>query len=229
MRPRLPYILHIIESCSKGNKNIYFNSLPTISNTIVDLQVTWSGKLNEDIRLDTISNSFKNAKKYSPSAYQHFIQFKLLHRRVVHNQLLHKMNILDTPNCFFCNAIETIEHVYIDCPNVISLWHNTENWVKTMFSPHFKIADIEKNFGEKNNNQLKHLIITSIKDVIYAKRKQGNKMLLLDVKRSIVKNLHILKTQELLKKRLSNFENDWREIIHCLRIDPATKNSWYLI
>ena len=76
---------------------------------------------------------------------------------------------------------------------------------------------------------MKQLIITSIKDVIYQKRKQGNTMLLFDVKRRIVKNLHILKTQELLKNSRSNFDNDWRVLINTLRIDPATRNSWYLI
>ena len=54
-------------------------------------------------------------------------------------------------------------------------------------------------------------------------------MLVFDVKRRIVKNLHILKTQELLKNIRSNFENDWRVLINTLRIDPATRNSWYLI
>ena len=229
IRPRLPYILYIIEACTKGNKNTYFNSLPAISNIMVNLQNKWSERLNDDIRIDTISNSFKNAKNYSPSVYQHFIQYKLIHKRVVHNQLLHKMKITDNPNCQFCNAQETIEHIYLECPNVIRIWQDTENWVKSLNYPHFKISDTEKIFGEKYNYQLKHLIIISIKDVIYQKRKQGNTMLLFDVKRRIVKNLHILKTQELLKNSRSNFDNDWRVLINTLSIDPATRNSWYLI
>ena len=66
----------------------------------------------------TLSNSFKNAKRYL-SVYQHFIQYKLLHRRMVHNKLLHKMGISTTPNCLFCNEWETIEHVYMECPNAV--------------------------------------------------------------------------------------------------------------
>ena len=71
------------------------------------------------MRLDTISKAFKNAKINSPSVYQHFIQYKLLHRRVVNNKLLYKMSISETPNCLFCHNIETIEHIYIECENVI--------------------------------------------------------------------------------------------------------------
>ena len=57
----------------------------------------------------------------------------------------------------------------------------------------------QKIFGEKSNYHFKHIIIISIKDVIYQKRKKGDKMYLQDVKRSILKNLHILKTQESLR------------------------------
>ena len=54
-------------------------------------------------------------------------------------------------------------------------------------------------------------------------------MYLQDVKRLILKNLHILKTQESLRNTLSNFDEDWKILIECFRNDPATKNSWYLI
>ena len=49
-------------------------------------------------------------------------------------------------------------------------------------------------------------------------------MLLFDVKRRIVKNLHILKTQELLKKNITCFDNEWRKLIDTLRTDPATRD-----
>ena len=59
---RLPYILYIIDASTKGNKNTYFNSFPVIRNTMVNLQNKWSERLNDDIRIDTISNSFKTPK-----------------------------------------------------------------------------------------------------------------------------------------------------------------------
>ena len=229
VRPRLPYILYIAETNSKGNKNTYYNVTNTGNMVLNDLQTKWSEKLNDDIRIDTLSNSFKNAKKYSPSVYQHFLQYKLIHRRIVHNTLLFRMGISNTPNCLFCDEPETIEHVYLECPNAVNLWFNTENWVKNLNFPHFKISDNEKIFGEKYNNHLKHIIVISVKDVIYQKRKVGNNMHLADVKRQVLKNLHITKTQELLKNQDTNFDEYWRTIIDCLRIDISTRNSWYYI
>ena len=69
LRPRLPFILYISKIGVKGNTNIYFNSLTNGNNVLIELQNKWSEKLNDDVRLDTLSNSFKNAKRYSPSVY----------------------------------------------------------------------------------------------------------------------------------------------------------------
>ena len=196
---------------------------------MTELQDKWSQKLNDGIRLDTLSNSFKNAKKYSPSVYQHFNQYKLVHRRIVHNKLLHKMGISETPNCLYCGTTETIEHVYLDCPNVVNLWQELESWVKSLHFPHFKISENEKIFGEKYNNHIKRITIISTTDVIYQKRKKGDKMNLPDVKRCIQRNLHIEKTRESLKDIISTFDEDWKPFIDALRKDQATQNSWYRI
>ena len=54
-------------------------------------------------------------------------------------------------------------------------------------------------------------------------------MYLTDVKRLIVKNLHILKTQNMLKKECDGFYEEWKSLIDNLRIDPVTRDSWYLL
>ena len=137
------------------------------------------------------------------------------------------MGLSTTPNCLFCDDLETIEHIYLECPNSVRLWHETENWVKGLNYPHFKISGNEEIFGEKHNDKLQHIIIISIKDVIYQKRKSGNNMYLSHVKRQVLTNLHITKTQELLRHDISNFDEIWRNVIVPLRTDPSTQNSWY--
>ena len=42
------------------------------------------------------------------------------------------------------------------------------------------------------------LLITSVKDVIYQKRRQGKEMIIADIKRCLLKNLSILKSREIL-------------------------------
>ena len=54
-------------------------------------------------------------------------------------------------------------------------------------------------------------------------------MCLSDVKRAILKNVHIIRTQELMRNDRSTFDEKWKVLIDCLRTDPATKHSWYTI
>ena len=81
------------------------------------------------------------------------------------------MGISETPNCLYCNTIETIEHVFIECRNVRQLWQRTEKWVRLLHNPPFKISDTGLQiFGEKQSDYIKHIIIISTKDVIYQKK-----------------------------------------------------------
>ena len=139
------------------------------------------------------------------------------------------MGISETPNYLFCHNIETIEHICIECENVIELWKNTEKWVRRIYSPHFKISDTDKIFWEKNSEYIKQTIIISVKDVIYQKRKKGDEINRADVKRAMLKNLHILRTQESTSTQISSFDNNWRIFIDCLNTDLSTQHSWYKI
>ena len=55
------------------------------------------------------------------------------------------------------------------------LWKITEDWVRLIYDFHFKIANIENKFKDKNDNPAKQLIGLSVKDVIYSKTKTGKK------------------------------------------------------
>ena len=94
--PRMSYTLHDIEIGNKGNKNTYFNINTDNVYLILEIQEKWATSFNEDIFISTIQNSFKNAKKFSTSAYQHFNQFELIHRRTINNQLLKRMDLSET-------------------------------------------------------------------------------------------------------------------------------------
>ena len=52
----------------------------------------------------------------------HFIQYKLLHRRIVNNKLLYKMGLSENDRCLFCkNMVETIERIFIHSKNTRKL------------------------------------------------------------------------------------------------------------
>ena len=227
--PQLPYVLHCLEIGNKGNKNVYYNSLKRDSLQLVDLSEKWGEAMNEDFNVKRLNLSFEMAKKSAPSVYQQFIQYKLLHRRTITNRLLKKMNITDFDHCLYCKeSPETIEHIYLECTNSKTLWQETIKWVRSIYDNHFIISDSEKIFGGTKNSLITNTIITSVKDVIYFKRKTGTKMHITDVKRCLLKNLSTLKTKELAVGNLLGFENRWDSFITDLKNDNRINGSCYI-
>ena len=55
-------------------------------------------------------------------------QFKILHRVAAHNYLLQKFGIVDSVSCSYCNSVETLEHKYYECPQILNFWHELTNW-----------------------------------------------------------------------------------------------------
>ena len=65
----MPFILHLLETSTKGNKAVYFSYLKIESNCINILKDTCSGAIDDDINSETLVKSFKYARSFSPSVY----------------------------------------------------------------------------------------------------------------------------------------------------------------
>ena len=139
------------------------------------------------------------------------------------------MNIINFDHCLYCKeGPETIEHIYLDCSNALNLWKDTTKWVRSIYDNHFIISDNEKIFGGAKKSSVTNVLITSVKDVIYHKRKTGSKMCITDVKRCLLRNLSILKTEELIANNMESFENRWYSFITDLRNDITVNGSSYI-
>ena len=140
------------------------------------------------------------------------------------------MNIVDTENClFFDEGPETIEHIYLQCRNSIKIWNDTIFWVRSIWDHHFIISDHENIFGGPINSQVLNLIIISVKDVIYQKRRNGKEIMITDVKKCLLKNLNVIKAKETFSDNTIAFEENWNLFIQGFRRDIHTRNSWYII
>ena len=176
MNPRMSYILHDIGIGNSGNQNTYFDINSDNDNIVNDIKDKWATSFNEDIFPSTIHRSFKNAKQFSTTAYQHFNQFKLIHRRTINNQLLRRMNLSDTENCLYCNeGPETIEHIYLHCRNSVKIWFDTVSWVQRIYDPQFTISDHEKIFGGITNNQVLNVSNSECKGCNLPEKESGER------------------------------------------------------
>ena len=133
------------------------------------LQDKWSRKLNEEYHIEILVKACTYAKHISPTIFQYYNQFMLIHRRAVNTRLLEKMGISLSDKCLLCkDQIKTIEHIYLQCENVNTIWMETEK--RDTYDSHFKISEL---FGGIDNNPITQTIIISVKYVIYQKRNKG--------------------------------------------------------
>ena len=96
-----------------------------------------------------------------------------------------------------------------------------------IYDTHFTISDIEKIFGDKNNSQVKQLIILSVNDVIYLKRKTGKRMTLGDLKRCLQKNINFTRLHQTMIRNGDIFDQVWNTFLIDVREDNITKPCSY--
>ena len=115
----------------KGCSRTYNNLMTYNGNVIKEVKEKWEHVLNENIEYRIIENAFKDIPKLKESAYQKYMQFKLLHSRTAINKKLYTMNLIGTNKCHICQKeIETIKHAFLECNSVRHLWLQIEKWVK---------------------------------------------------------------------------------------------------
>ena len=76
------------------------------------------------------SNIFTLPKRVTLDSQLRVFQYKIIHRVLPTNDLLHKYQIRDNPYCDLCeNIIENIEHTFHLCPKKLKLWYDLADWL----------------------------------------------------------------------------------------------------
>ena len=139
--PHLPYFLFKTGHDGKGCSKTYNLLLSTDFSIILNIQGKWEKILGEEIKIETIVESFKNIhrmkedSKYLQFRILHkrvftnkklfdtkYLKFRILHKRVFTNKKLFDMGIKENNLCPFCeDHIETFEHAFLQCTKVKKL------------------------------------------------------------------------------------------------------------
>ena len=106
-----------------------------------------------------------------------FFQYRIVHKFLPTNRLLYIWKCIDSPLCSFCHAEEeTYQHVFWDCPHLVSFWQNIQNWFqqKTGLKLHLNAFNVI--FGNLHSDAPKigNLVIVLAKMCIYKSRKANH-------------------------------------------------------
>ena len=81
---------------------------------------------------------------------------------------------MDSPENLICKYIpETIEHAFLECQKINTLWRQVKVWLGAVLKDNIKISDSEKIFGTAYKNLITDTVILLTKKRIYKNRQKG--------------------------------------------------------
>ena len=103
----------------------------------------------------------------------------------------------------------------------INLWKITAEWVKGFCDCHFNIADLKKISCETSDEQIRQLIVISVKEII-KKGKRSKKL------EDLYQKYKPYNPQSTVK-HIDTFDQKWESFIDIFRKDNDTQDSWYIL
>ena len=179
----------------------------------------WEQAFRTNIEYTDWNKIFTLPRKTTIDSQTRIFQYKILHRILPTNDLLHKYNLRDNPMCEQCPVtIDTLEHTFHLCPRIKQVWYDMADWL-------FPEIDLFQYINAENiivgiykeNKFLENTIILLVKRFIYINKCKktritsiGIKLYLrhimaleVNVKSQELKILHIRKW-DLIRRKLEN-------------------------
>ena len=211
--PHIPYVLFKMGYQQKGCSNIYRILTDPKHDIVEQTKAKWENVLNEEINNTRMETAFQHLHKMSEGSFDKYIQFKMLHRRIITNKKLLDMNIRNESKCPYCDeAIETTEHAFLKCPDVTTLWKDIERWLRAHVDAKVSISDIDNILGQGSTNSIKEKTITATKKVIYRNRQHGGKYNIKEVKNVLSRQKKIEEYQASVIGDDTIFLNTWEKV-----------------
>ena len=138
VNPVQPLIIKIINSKSKGCRQIYDFILRV--KTLPTSRRKWNNELNLNANFNW-NIIYRIPFNVTKDSNLQWFQYKVNHRILGTNYLLHKMGIKNVSTCSFCkNQVETIKHLFWDCQLSNSFWDEIKSWINS------KCTDVNTNW-----------------------------------------------------------------------------------
>ena len=217
--PFLPISMAIFYFNKKGCKDMYnvlINRKKETSTSIL--------KWNENgyrFTASEWSKIFELPFKVTQESKLHWLQFQILHRLIPTNQYLHKLKLKTSPTCSFCkNDIESIEHLFIECPLVRKIWDDIEEWLLNKFRISVTFDKPSILFGKykkKNMYKVHNLLSLIIKHYIFSCKYKKHPILSTNVLKVVIEQRILVEKFLLLKQcKFSEFNDNWQHICNML-------------
>eukprot|EP00105_Crassostrea_gigas_P040116 XP_019924264.1 PREDICTED: uncharacterized protein LOC109619185 [Crassostrea gigas] len=173
-----PYIPIYYKSLLLYNKctNVVYRQLNSC-NVIPTSISKWESELVQYGAKICVNDAFNVCFKTTKDTQLQWLQFRLLHRILPVNHYLKKIKVVSSDCCSFCkHEVETIQHVFINCEKVSTIWSNLSLHIYHATSLRLGFNVVNILFGElpmSKNNKVINLIILCSKQYLFTCLKKG--------------------------------------------------------
>ena len=115
---------------AKGSRSIY-QFLIKCDTPIKGIE-KWSNEFNCSVDTNSV---FTRVMKTTADAHLRWFQFRILHRILPTQKLLHSMKITNSSFCVFCGTEEdSLIHMFWSCDKIQNFWEDYLHWLKNNFA-----------------------------------------------------------------------------------------------
>ena len=127
-QPTIPKIIALI--FSKPGSKWYYNHMVNQSCNLA-LKGKWSDDLKLNLNANTWDQIFTICFKIVTNNSLVWFQYKILHRILGTQKLLHQMGKSESDLCLSCHmTTETLMHLFCWCSKVEKIWQDLKEWIK---------------------------------------------------------------------------------------------------
>ncbi|KAL4221346.1 hypothetical protein ACF0H5_019607 [Mactra antiquata] len=134
-------------------------------------ETKWSNELNLPETFNW-NYAYNTPFKTTRNSKLHWLQYRINHRILGANQLLHKIGIKNDNSCSFCNTnTETLSHLFYECQYTDTFWMDVKNWINPVFNiPLLQITKLEVLLGHRKLSSSVNVILLLGKKVIMSSK-----------------------------------------------------------
>ena len=156
--------------------------------------------------------------KTTRNMYLRYIQYQILCRYVPCRKYINMINVQENMMCTFCNnAVETISHLFVDCPKIKVFWSSINSWLRIIGYKNLVIKKELILFGIAERDITIKVIILCSKYIILKNQKKGQCPHIREVKFFLKKQLEAEEYMAKIRMNEKTFLGKWAHIFHELK------------
>ena len=212
-RPYIPFHIRTFLKQNSSSKTYYNIFIKSKSELPRWCETRWNLRLGTILSKEVWSLIYKICFKVTTDNSTVWFQYKLIYNILATRSYLFKLKIVDSNTCGICdNSVETIQHLFIQCSNVQTLWSSILEWIKEKINQNYVLGEANKLFGylvQDQNFLPMNFILILTREYIFlcAKQKQLPKMdhLKIILKKRYYEQKYIL----IINSKENSFEESW--------------------